>query len=422
MTTYSEPLPTDSASKKFLTPLADNASTNEFTAIAGANYRTQNGEPVSDIIVEVTTSSGAGETIGEFGDTAVTTDDPGTLASFARGAVVLLLDVATYLSTLLGRLPSTIGQKAKATSLAVTLASDEDFVHAEDAAHVGGDKGVQSLAVRKDTAAALAGTDGDYLPLIVDSTGRLWVHASQVDQLPTSLGQKTAANSLSIIHASDQAQLVCADDGLGSNNYVQRGGKQRTQNGADVGDSSVCNPTQLPESLGQKAMAESTGVTLATNQQAGYRREKAGESYLPAGDLVAQDGDPLATGDFDIRDTDEHWVYIPMSGWRDALIEIGSSAAWDQAVTLTFYAAYDTTLVVFGKIAEMILPTATPVAFSVGNGAVGQGGAAGGATAANAVFYNVPALACRPGYIAVRAKAAVAPAGGTWEISVQRTA
>jgi hypothetical protein len=48
---------------------------------------------------------------------------------------------------------------------------------AEDAAHTSGDTGVQLLAVRKDTAAALAGTDGDYAPLEVDANGKLHVNA-----------------------------------------------------------------------------------------------------------------------------------------------------------------------------------------------------------------------------------------------------
>ena len=46
---------------------------------------------------------------------------------------------------------------------------------AEDAAHTSGDYGLMLLAVRKDTAAALAGTDGDYIPLIVDANGNLRV-------------------------------------------------------------------------------------------------------------------------------------------------------------------------------------------------------------------------------------------------------
>ena len=46
----------------------------------------------------------------------------------------------------------------------------------EDAAHSSGDPGIMALAVRKDTASALASTDGDYIPLVVDSSGRLHVN------------------------------------------------------------------------------------------------------------------------------------------------------------------------------------------------------------------------------------------------------
>lgn len=53
-----------------------------------------------------------------------------------------------------------------------------DLGKAEDAVHSSGDVGVMFLGVRKDTAAALAGTDGDYIPAIFDSTGRLHVNSS----------------------------------------------------------------------------------------------------------------------------------------------------------------------------------------------------------------------------------------------------
>lgn len=49
---------------------------------------------------------------------------------------------------------------------------------AEDAAHTSADVGVFVLAVRADTAASTAGTDGDYAGLIVDSAGRLWCNVS----------------------------------------------------------------------------------------------------------------------------------------------------------------------------------------------------------------------------------------------------
>lgn len=49
---------------------------------------------------------------------------------------------------------------------------------AEDAAHTSGDTGVMALAVRGDSEASLAGSNGDYSPLITDSTGKLRTSAS----------------------------------------------------------------------------------------------------------------------------------------------------------------------------------------------------------------------------------------------------
>lgn len=53
---------------------------------------------------------------------------------------------------------------------------------AEDAAHTSSDVGVMLLAVREATATDLSAgnTDGDYEPLEVDASGRLWVNAGAV--------------------------------------------------------------------------------------------------------------------------------------------------------------------------------------------------------------------------------------------------
>jgi len=53
MTDYSNPLPTDANSAKLEGVLADNGGNNTFVAKAGANYRTQNGEPVADQVVKL---------------------------------------------------------------------------------------------------------------------------------------------------------------------------------------------------------------------------------------------------------------------------------------------------------------------------------------------------------------------------------
>src|SRR5689334_9841482 len=75
-----------------------------------------------------------------------------------------------------------------------------DLGKAEDAAHTSGDVGVLALGVRKDTAAATAGTDGDYQPAIFDANGRMHVNGSGVTQ-PVSL----ASGATAIAKAEDVA-------------------------------------------------------------------------------------------------------------------------------------------------------------------------------------------------------------------------
>lgn len=51
---------------------------------------------------------------------------------------------------------------------------------AEDAAHVSGDQGIMSLAVRNDAGTSMVSADGDYAPLQVDATGALRI-AGNID-------------------------------------------------------------------------------------------------------------------------------------------------------------------------------------------------------------------------------------------------
>jgi hypothetical protein len=61
---------------------------------------------------------------------------------------------------------------------------DFDYVYAEDSAHVSGDLGAFSLAVRRDTRSSGTSADGDYASFNVNSNGELWVHdKDSYDQL-----------------------------------------------------------------------------------------------------------------------------------------------------------------------------------------------------------------------------------------------
>lgn len=69
---------------------------------------------------------------------------------------------------------NTIGSIADITTSVTPGTAAGNLGKAEDAVHGSGDTGVMALAVRQDTATALA-ADADYIPLIVDASGRLHV-------------------------------------------------------------------------------------------------------------------------------------------------------------------------------------------------------------------------------------------------------
>lgn len=82
------------------------------------------------------------------------------------------------------------------------------LVKAEDAAHSSGDVGIQMLAVRKDTSNTGLGANGDYTPLAVDSSGRLYVTAPLLDALIGVAGLKVYLDP-STVNANGRAD---ADD------------------------------------------------------------------------------------------------------------------------------------------------------------------------------------------------------------------
>lgn len=137
-------------------------------------------------VLSTEVADGDDVTVGLKADTAVT--DPTSSAT----VVALLKGLLSFLRT-------------SATGLG----------KAEDAAHVSGDVGVQALSVRKDTAAATAGTDGDYQPLITDSTGKLHV----VDSSNT----KVMSNASSTALADDKIVKASAGTLYGFQGYVDSG-------------------------------------------------------------------------------------------------------------------------------------------------------------------------------------------------------
>lgn len=112
------------------------------------------------------------------------------------------------------------------TAVETTATNSTALAKSEDAAHASGDKGIMALVVRKDTAAALAGADGDYAPLEVDASGRLWVNVGTMAALPAG------SNAIGSVVSAGNVAHDAADSG----NPLKVGGKAYTSAPAAVAD------------------------------------------------------------------------------------------------------------------------------------------------------------------------------------------
>lgn len=97
--------------------------------------------------------------------------------------------------------------------------------------------------------------------------------AAMSAKLPATLGQKTMANSLAVVVASDQSAIPVSQSGTWNVNNIS--GTIALPTGAataarqDTGNTSLGNiDGKLPATLGQKAMAASLAVVLASDQSA----------------------------------------------------------------------------------------------------------------------------------------------------------
>jgi hypothetical protein len=159
------------------TPRAIKVNASNEVVVAGTFFQAT--QPVS--IASTVTVTGAGGTFP-------VTDSGGSLtidAPVGTPAFVRLSDGTNAIATLpvsLASVPSHdvtnagtfVVQENGGALTALQLI--DNIVLAEDAAHISGDAGIQSLAVRNDSDTSLAGTTGDYTPLQVDANGYLKVN------------------------------------------------------------------------------------------------------------------------------------------------------------------------------------------------------------------------------------------------------
>jgi hypothetical protein len=121
---------------------------------------------------------------GCLADAAITTDAPGTVNGKLRGLVKWAFE----------RMPASLGQKLMALSFPVVIASDQTAISVSSAAQPGVDIG--DVTINNAGGAAAVNIQDGGNSITIDTP-----------QLPATLGQKTMANSLPVVIASDQSTL-----------------------------------------------------------------------------------------------------------------------------------------------------------------------------------------------------------------------
>lgn len=130
-------------------------------------------------------------------DTALPLPTGAATAANQALEITELQDIEADVEAMSAKLPATIGQKAMAASLAVVLASDQSSIPITVASLP-----LPTGAATETTLAALAAEDFATQTTLA-TLGTEATLAAMSAKLPASLGTKTAANSLSIVLASD---------------------------------------------------------------------------------------------------------------------------------------------------------------------------------------------------------------------------
>lgn len=164
---------------------------------------------------------------------------------------------------------------------------------AEDAAHVSGDLGTMTLTVRSDAIGATAGTAGDYQPLITDASGRLWVNCSTGCSGGTQFAEDAVhttgdVGTVALGIRKDTASALAGADGDYTTSIYDASGRLWVNVGADAvqgatSDTSSSN-TMFGALLAIKAAAQDT--TTATPSDV----TKIGGTTVATGNGVAGAG------------------------------------------------------------------------------------------------------------------------------------
>lgn len=167
----------------------------------------------------------------------------------------------TTLAAMSAKLPATIGQKASAASLAVALSTEQE-------AEIG--------AINEATPVLDTDPSG-----LNGALKRIAARLSSIIlQLPATIGQKASAASLAVVLSTEQEGLIGAlTETAPATDTASSGLNGRLQRIAQNLSALIL---QLPATIGQKIMAQSLSVTIASDQAA-IPSATAGKTYNSSG-------------------------------------------------------------------------------------------------------------------------------------------
>lgn len=194
-----------------------------------------------------------------------------------------LQDIEADVEAMSAKLPATLGQKAMAASLSVAIASDQSTVPVS-AASLPLPSGAATEAKQDTGNTSLGSIDGK---IVACNTGAVVVASSALPSgaategtLSTLNGKVTACNTGAVVVASSALPSGAATDTVATANGVLIGAVNESAPGTDTASSGLNGRLQriaqrltslialIPASLGQKTMANSFAVTLASDQSA----------------------------------------------------------------------------------------------------------------------------------------------------------
>lgn len=293
----------------------------------------------------------------------------------------------------------------------------------EDTASANADSGMPVWAVRKATPANTSGTDGDYEALQI-SAGRLWTDAGAL--LPTSLGAKTGAASLSVVAASDGFAVNATQTGTWTVNLSSLNGAATAAKQPALGTAG----TASTDVISVQGIASGTNLNVACQSGCSGGTQYAEDAVAASGNtgtvaLGVQVASPASTA------ADGDWTWNQYTNGKLHVLDLSTNAVLGTTADAAWASGSGTAISLLKTIAGASIDT-TPlsvktdqtthgttdlvandqtkiggVTISTGNGVVGTG------VQRVAIASDNTAFSVNLGTISTAATAAKQPALGT---------